>query len=219
MVDFTDNDDDFAPAEVVRPNRPVGVTIVTVLAIIIGALYLMNALTGIPALIIQVVAPDTFNFQAESDDPGLQFQYEVQERTGEINRRYLMPLLLTSFLSFALGVGLIYFAIQILRKDRPRDLRFLQSMALMAIFYVVVVTALYGWVQWQTWTAFMGAIQTRQPDGGDSQIFERFMTLSLVGGMVIAGIYQLMQLAYFIIAHLVLKKYAATLGTEPSTPA
>ena len=219
MVDFTDNDDDFAPAEVVRPNRPAGVTIVTVLAIIIGALYLMNALTGIPALIIQVVAPDTFNFQTESDDPGIQFQFEIQERTGEINRRYLVPLLLTSLLSLALGLALIYFAIQILRKDLPRDIRLLQKVAFAAVFYVVVMTALYGWVQWQTWTAFMGAIQTRQPDGDDAKVFERIMTFSLVGGMVIAGIYQLMQLVYFMVAHLVLKKYVATLSTESSPPA
>ncbi|MHC2067105.1 hypothetical protein ACYFX5_06520 [Bremerella sp. T1] len=213
MVDFTDRDDDYVEVVADRPMRPKKITVIAVIAIIFGGLYVLGFLGSIPGLVIQLVAPDAFNFAPPGDDPSAKMQIEMQEKMGEVTRKYILPMFLLSITSLVAGVLLLYSSIQVLRRDELGDYRLFRNTTTFCLALVIANTIFTTLLQMANMKAIDAAFSAENFSGSNprqAQVFQTVMYYSMLLGVVMGIMFQLLKLAYFGIANWILSHYLKT---------
>lgn len=210
MVDFTDQEEEFAEVIPSQPARPKKITIVVVIAIILAVLYLLGFLSAIPGVIMQVVSPGGFNFAPESDDPQFRMQAEMQANMAEVTRTYLIPMILMALASLAVGGAMLYSGIQVLRRDQLSDYRLLNNSLIFAIVLVIANTIATVYIQMANWEAMNSAI-TSQDAGPQVEFMKNIMMFSMIVGVGLGVAFELAKMIYYFIARWILGHYITTL--------
>ena len=213
MVDFSDREEVFAEAVSARPMRPVKVTVIAVLGIILGVIYLLGCLTSIPGILVQTLAPDAFNVDTSNQDPQIQTQVEIQKRMAEVTRQYLPMLIGLTLASLLMGASLIYGSVQVLRNDRAASYRFLANVCLAGIVVTILSAIFTTILQLANWHAMDQTFLSVEVKG-NIEMFRNIMQFSFIAGLVMGILYQLAQLLYFVLGRWVLAYQAANMTQE-----
>ncbi|MFA8018171.1 hypothetical protein [Bremerella cremea] len=214
MVDFSDREEVFAEVIPNKPMRPAKVTVIAVVGIILAAIFLLGCVGSIPGIFIQAFAPDAFTVDPSNADPQLKAQLEMQEKMGEVTRKYLPVIIGLSLFSFLMGVSLMYGSIQSLRKDEAGTYRFLANVCLAGIVYTLINAVVTTILQMANWHAMEQALMTLQQNDAQSQMFRTIMYYSIVVGLIFGLVYQLGQLIYFSLGKWILSYHASTLASQ-----
>lgn len=210
MVDFTDQEEEFAEVIPSQSARPKKITIVVVIAIILAVLYLLGFLSAIPGVIMQTVSPGGFNFAADSDNPQMRMQAEMQAKMAEVTRTYFIPMILMALASLAVGAAMLYSSIQVLRRDEVSDYRLLNRTLIFAIVLVIANTIATVFIQMANWEAMNSAI-TAENAGPQAEFMKNIMMFSMIAGVGMGVVFELAKLIYYFIARWILGHYITTL--------
>lgn len=218
MVDFTDQEEQLAEMVPSEPARPKKITIVVVVSIILGALYVMGAVGTIPGLIMHVASPGGINFAPNTGDPQFEAQVEMQKQMqanlSDVTQTYFIPLVILALCSLAAGGFLLYTSIQVLRRGQLADYRLLNNTFIFVIVLVIANTIGTVMVQLANWHAMEDAFVIEGADPRQVEMFKTIMMFSIIAGMVLGVFFQLAKLFFFMIARWVLGHYIKTLNAS-----
>jgi len=214
MVDFSDpeNPYEYVPAEPadLPPTRPVKITIILIVCIVLGAIYLLGGLLGIPA------ALGLMNFKSNMKDPPpeVRMQITIQEKTQEIQKSYRPVLIFVTIVALVLGGFLIVCPVQVMQGDTFQKVMRLRLATLFTLFWVVFTTCFTALMQWQTLAAIDGALD-EVADSTNVKFFKDIFWFAMILGIVFAVGFEVVKLVFFSYATLALKKYADNLTDSP----
>ena len=212
MVDFTDNDE-IIQAAAPQSVTPMKVTAVSVVAIILGCIYLLGGIGGGVGLAVQTLVPELFEADIDTDDPGLKVQAEFQQETTAMGKRFFWPFIVQTIAFTVVGVLLLIHSIQALRLDEASRYRSLATWLLIAIALELLGAIMTGIYQYGQLSIIQGL--TLPPgSGGQVSIFKNILFYSTLFGIAITWVWLLGKLVYLAVGSMVLKHHAAL--SEPS---
>lgn len=214
MVDFTDNHEIDPPAAP-QTVTPMKVTAVSVIAIILGCIYLLGGIGGGVGLAVQTLAPGLFEADVDRDDPGLKMQAEFQQEITAMGKRFFWPYVVQTIAFTVVGVLLLIHSIQALRLDEADQYRRLATWLLIAIALEVLGAVMAGIYQYGQWSVVQG-LTVPPGSGGQVKIFKNIMLFSTMFGIVITWVWLFGKLVYLTLGTMILKNHAVVL--EPSEP-
>ena len=193
------------------PQRPTGITVVSVLCIIGGIFSIMSALMQAFGQLISAQFSGAF--------AGDQQQAEWWGEFEALNAKYVLPNLGFAIVVAGLGICLLVGGIALL-KPQAWSRRWLRRTLLAAIVVEILHQMLYAVMQIDMYPVMQKQFETMAPAGGGNQqpppeMLQTFHTVAIVIGFVFAALWFLTKLTLFIWGRVYLnrdtaKAYCAT---------
>ena len=191
------------PAVVHQGRRPGGLTLVCVIAIVLGALGLLGALMGMASLAIGSAVQDAFTMRQQPGmaDEVVDAQIEMQESVQAVTDRYWGFHLGFSLVHLVVAGGLLAGGIVALRLS-PSGRRFLITAFVVAILFELSRAVFQGIVQIDMWAGIsdsmsrMAEIPTK--NGGPSGAFlAAVMNASVLVGIGFTACFVLAKVIFY----------------------
>ncbi len=204
----------------VPKQRPIGLTVICVLAIVLGCLgILATIVTGVQLTVGQQLQ-QSFRSPGAPNQEIEEIQQEMQSKIQDVTRRFFVPHVILQVVKFALCIAMIYAAVRTLNLHASGRRQLAWVFAFLIAFEIVQLTV-FVLLQLQMrpiMAEYMPKLM-KVPDGANAppaEFGQLIASATIIFGLIVHAVWSLAKIIYYGVARRYLRKVKIQSLFEPA---